>query len=81
MFDAYDFDGSGKLSWEEWKNFVSAQNIQYQNRGDSFWMQEHMNFNYIDSSRDALIDKKEYKYYLDQIGLNETIQEEFEITI
>ena len=33
-------------------------------------MEEHMNFNYIDNNRDNLIEKEEYQFYLEEIGLN-----------
>ena len=71
MFEAYDTDKDGALSWEEWKVYVGTENIMNQNRGDSFWMEQHMNYNYIDSSRNNLIEKEEYKFYLEEIGITE----------
>ena len=69
MFSAYDSNNDGALSWDEWKVYVETENIMNQNRGDDFWMEQHMNYNYIDSSRNNLVEKQEYEFYLMEIGL------------
>ena len=69
MFSAYDSNNDGALSWDEWKVYVESENIMNQNRGDDFWMEQHMNYNYIDSNRNNLIEKQEYEFYLKEIGL------------
>jgi hypothetical protein len=33
-------------------------------------MEQHMNYNYIDSSRNNLIEKEEYEFYLEEIGID-----------
>ena len=35
-------------------------------------MEQHMNFNYIDSSRNNLIEKSEYEFYLEEIGISQS---------
>jgi len=41
-------------------------------------MEEHMNFNYIDSNRDNYVDASEYEFYLEQIGISDMIQDDDE---
>ena len=79
MFSAYDSNNDGALSWEEWKVYVETENIMNQNRGDDFWMEQHMNYNYIDSSRNNLIEKEEYEFYLEEIGISSSDESAAEV--
>ena len=68
MFSAYDTNEDSHLSWDEWQVYVQNESINHQERGDNFWMEQHMNFNYVDSNCNNLIEFEEYESFIEEIG-------------
>ena len=64
MFQAFDANQDGFLTWSEWQKFVKVQDGHSVHKQD-FWTAKRMDFNFIDFDRDDKISKKEYQYYLD----------------
>lgn len=55
------------MSWDEWKQYVIQEldkNTQESERDLDYWMQQRMDYNYIDFNSDQTINKQELGYWL-----------------
>jgi hypothetical protein len=67
VFESYDTDSDEMISWQEWEEYVRNESELYdvtKEEDVNFWMNQRMDFNFIDFNRDDKVNKEEYEYWL-----------------
>lgn len=77
IFEEYDGNSDELLSWPEWEEYVRKESEMYDSTKEedvSFWMNQRMEFNFIDFNRDDNLNKEEFEYWLNN-PVNLSVQE------